>query len=208
MQGARPVLRDESERRVRRRARNVDARVRRDRHEARERRAVPNVVREHDEAVEGDGFLPHDRDDRRVAAGGDLLCGVGGRRCCDDRGLRQPREQVAALLERARVRAHDADRLKAHVRGTGDDREVALVEEVVRLGDRTGERALDRKHAVRRLGLADGVGDRAEAADRHELRRREERRRSGCGMRPGRAGVHNRSAHGRRGGIRCPQRVH
>ena len=54
-------------------------------------------------------------------------------------------------------------------RRLGDDRERVLVEQVVRLGDRAGERALDRQHAEVDLAARGRLGDGEEARQRPEL---------------------------------------
>ena len=110
---------------------------------------------------------------------------VTGRGRGDRDGVGERRQQPAALVERDRVRVdladlgerdhggadeavvHGQDRLR-------DDRERRLVEQVVRLGDRADERALDREDAVGDAAGGDGLDDVGERRQRHEARRREE----------------------------------
>jgi hypothetical protein len=92
----------------------------------------------------------------RVATLGDLARGVGGRRSRDKTDVERA-QQIAALVERRRmrtnrrrpgeVRSGDAeDAVPNRERRLADDRQRRLVEQVMRLGDRAGERALDRQH--------------------------------------------------------------
>ena len=107
----------------------------------------------------------------------------GSRRRRDDRRAGIDGEQLAALLERDRVRVDDADVLERErlardevvpdrERGLGDDRERRLVEQVVRLVHRTGERALDRQHAVRHLARSPSPGSRRRTCPRRRARTR------------------------------------
>ena len=81
------------------------------------------------------------------------------------------------------MRADEADPIERHLlhgreamadrlNRLRDDRKLVLVQEVMRLGDRPGERALDRQDTVVRLGAGDGTGDAAEAPERRGARRR------------------------------------
>ena len=93
---------------------------------------------------------------------------------------RHCREQPAALVERGRMRAHDADLLERDIlrpyeavadrqHGLARDRERRLVEEVVRLVDGAGERALDRKDAEGDFALRRRLHHRREAGQGNEL---------------------------------------
>ncbi len=88
---------------------------------------------------------------------------------------------AAACTGRARsMRAHDADLLERHVLDPDQavpdlehrlvrDRERRRLEQVVGLGDRPGDRALDREHAERDIADGGGLRDRREARQRQEL---------------------------------------
>ena len=114
---------------------------------------------------------------------GDLGGGLGGRRRGDRLHARQRAQQLAALLERDRVRLDDADVLERERlardevvpdrdRRLGDDRDRRLVEQVVRLVHGPGERALDRQHAVRHLALDRRLGSRPRTCPRRRARTR------------------------------------
>ncbi len=160
---------------------SVEPRPGREQREARVRLGmVADAVREHVEAV-GDGrALARDRRLVRVAALGDVLRRIRGRRGRDRLRVRHRGEQDTALVERDRVRVDDPDLLERRPgpadelvvdrqHRLADDRERRVVEQVVRLRDRTGERALDREHAVLDLARGDRLRDGAEARQRQRL---------------------------------------
>ena len=121
----------------------------------------PTFVVDDGQPVDPRRALARDRDDRRVAE----LPRPPPRR--HPSSARRPRsrlgqrgEQLAALVERHRVRADLADVGERDRRRPdeavvdrqdrlGDDRERRVVQQVVRLVDGPDERALDREHAVR-----------------------------------------------------------
>ena len=180
---ARLVVGDERERRPPRLAVHVEPHVGRDRDEARVRLGVvADVLGDHGEAVQASGALARDRDLRRIAVLGDVRGRVGGRR---RRRSRSPTASRRAACGTGRARP-DASARRASLRagplpaptrkwrigqhGLAGDRERRVVEEVVRLGDRAGERALDRQDAERRsCRSAVACGDRGEARQRNEL---------------------------------------
>ena len=188
MERAGLVVGDERERSPPRLAVDVEANEVADRHEARVRlRVVADVFGDHRQPVQRGRALACDRRLGRVAVGRDLRSSVTGRGRRDGRRPRHVREQPPALVERDRMRAHDADLLERHVGdaheavadrqdGLGRDRERRAVQQVVRLGDGAGERALDREHAER---------DRAAQSQR---RRRRGSSAAGRARRPGRGG--------------------
>ena len=164
VQRARAMVGDERERRPRIVAAGAEPRVRRDRDEARERGAVADVVAERDEPVERRRLDAGDRDRGGIPGLRRLARGVRRRRRRHGDRVRQPVEEPPALLERGRVRAHDADLVERDLlpreqavpdrqHGLGDDRDRPLVQQVVRLVHRAHERALDRQHAVRGVGV-------------------------------------------------------
>ena len=71
----------------------------------------------------------------------------------------------------------------------GHDRERRLVEQVVRLGDRPDERALDREDAVRHASRGDRVDDVRERGSGDQAGRREEPVAGSCRMSAFAAGV-------------------
>ena len=156
-----------------------------ERGEARVRGMVADVVGEDRERVHPRRTAARDRDDRRVA---DLRDGRGGvaRRRSDHR--RRPghrRQQPTALVERYRVGADladvvERDRLRADEAVADrqdrlrDDRQRRVVEEVVGLGYRPDEGALDGEHAVGALARGHCLDDPLERWLRHEAGRREQ----------------------------------
>jgi len=80
-------------------------------------------------------------------------------------------------------RARDPDEAVADRQDRlGDDRERRVVEQVMCLVDRTGERALDRHDAVRAVAADDGLDDLAEVLVRDEARGGKEPVARGCGV--------------------------
>ena len=155
-----------------------------------------------------------DRRVRRIAVLGRLLRGLGGRRrrrYADASGIRG--EQLAALLERGRMRAHDADSssaIRPAPRGSGGSAAPSPRRSTARA--RRAGRASRRPAPASELSIGstpctassahDGVRDRAEADERHERvrGRAPPPRRTVCD--PGRPWIGDRIAHRRRGGIR------
>lgn len=137
----------------------IEARVGSERREPGVRRMVADVVGEDDERMRPCRAQARDRDDTRIAEPRDGLRRVGGGGS-DHRGRpRQVGEETSALVERDRMRADLAHLLERNLRRAdkrvadredrlGDDRERAVVEQVVRLVHRPHERALDRQDAV------------------------------------------------------------
>ena len=153
--------------------RAVDARVRRDADEARERRVVADVARDHVQAEPRRRLCARDRGLGRVVRLGHLARRVGGRRGGMQRTpsacTRSRHWSKATGFERSVLHLGDLDRapreqaVDDRQRHLGDDRQRRLVEQVVRLGDRAVERVLDRQHAERDLGRDRGLDDGDEA---------------------------------------------
>ena len=133
---------------------------------------------------------------------------------------RQRGEQAPALVERHGMRAHDADLRQRHL-GDADeevpdrqdrllgDRRRRVDEQVVRLGDRAGDRALDRQHARVDAGRRDGGDDVGERRQRLSVILREEQRARGGAVSAFAAGVgdlhrscHAASSSASRSGVR------
>jgi len=192
---ARPVVGDERERRAKRRAVPVDARPGGDRDEARVRlRVVADVGLEDGEPVQLSRSLARDRGFPFGPAFSDVLCSVRRRRHRDHGRVREPREQLAALVERHRVRVDDPHLLRRELRrpeqevpdrqhGLAHDREWRIPEQIVCLRDGPDKRALDRQHAVLDLARGNGFGHGPKRRERHRLLAGEELGARRCAVR-------------------------
>ena len=183
---------DERERGAPRLAVQIEADEVADRHEARVRLGViAHVCGDHGQPVERRRALARDRSFGRVAVRRDLSCRVARRGRGDRRRPRHLREELPALVEGDGMRADDANLLERDALGGHEqvadrkhglrrDRERRAVQQVVRLGDRARQRALDRQHAERDRAARRRLDDRVERRQRDELRVREEAV-AGCG---------------------------
>ncbi len=200
-EGAGSVMRGERERRSPGAVPPVEACVRRDGDEPRERLGVITDVSVDDrEAVDSRGTIARDRDDGRIAEGGDDGRSLGCRRSGDRHGIRERPQELSTLIERDRVGmnlahlgqldqgrpdeavVHRQDRL-------GHDRECRLVEKVVRLRDGPDERALDGENAVGHAPRGDGVDHVDEGRQGDEAGGGEEPVAGGCRMGAFAAGI-------------------
>ena len=141
---------------------------------------VADVAGDHGEAVHRGRALAGDRGLGGIAVLGDLVGRVRGRRRRDRGRPRHRGEEPPALVERGRVRADDLDLLERH-RGRANeavadrqdrlagDRERRVVEQVVRLVHRPGERALDGQDAERDVAVGGRLDDRGEARERDQV---------------------------------------
>jgi hypothetical protein len=188
------VVRHERERGPRALTGGAEPGVWRDRDEARECRRVADIVGKGHQPVPGRGFGTRNRGRVWIASLCRLARGVRGRRGRDEPSVGEGVEELPALVERARVRPDEADLGQRDVSGSdervsdrenrlGDDRERALVQKVMGLRHRSGERALDRQHPVRGNCVRNGFGDASKAARRHALGGREHHCRGGIRVR-------------------------
>ena len=147
---------------------------------------VGHVVQEHHQAVP---VRRPARGDRGLAAVARLGDPAGrGRRRRRHLGQRvgNRREEPAALGQRGRVGVHPGERVDVGARQAhqavrhrdhrlGHDRQRRVRQQVVGLGDRTGQRVLDRQHADAGLAAGDGA---------HHVGKRAARRKLGVGIQP------------------------
>ena len=141
---------------------------------------IAHIPRDDRQPVHACGPFARDRGLSRVAPLGDLGGRIGGRGRRDRGRPGHRREQAAALVEGGRMGADDADLVERNVLrpdqavadrqdGLARDRERRLIEEVVRLVDRAGQRALDREDAEGDLSVCRRRHHRREARQRDEL---------------------------------------